>query len=407
MTLPTNTSPRIGTPMAANATTVLLLGSGEIGKELTISFQRLGLEVHAVDRNADAPAHQVAQYKYVADISDAEQVRSLVRRVRPDFVVPEIESAAVDVLEELEDSSTTVVVPSTHACALTAGREGVRKKASEELGLPTTAYTFATTLEEFRAAVEDMGYPCVAKPAVSSAGRRHVFVEKLEDVEPAWQRLHRPAPGVEGTVTVERFVDFDYEVTLIAVRSIDPATGELATWFCEPIGHRHHNSILAESWQPMAMSEAALDNARSVAARITNELGGRGVYGVEMFVAGDDVYFSSVSPRPHDTGMVTLATQRFSQFDLHVRAILGLPIDVTLTSPGAAANLIAEHSSRNVSYTGVAEALAVPETDVQIYGKPTSYPGRLMGVVLTTAETTEQARENAGQAAASITVQTR
>lgn len=407
MILPTTPTPRIGTPMSGNATTVLLLGSGEIGKELTIAFQRLGLEVHAVDRNADAPAHQVAQYQYVADISDAEQVRSLVRRVRPDFVVPEIEHAAVDVLAEVEESSNTVVVPTTRACALTAGREGLRKTASEELGLPTTAYNFANSLDEFRAAFDELGFPCVAKPAVSTAGRRHMLVEKPEDVESAWVRLRQPGSRGDETVIVERFVDFDYEVTVLAVRSVDPETGELATWFCEPIGHRHENGVLAESWQPMNMSPAALDNARSVAARISNALGGRGVFGVEMFVAGDDVYFSSVSPRPHDTGTVTLATQRFSQFDLHARAILGLPIDVTLTSPGAAANLVAERSSRNVSYTGIAEALAVPESDVHIYGKPTAYPGRQMGVVLTTGETVEEARSNATQAAAQITVETR
>lgn len=405
MTFPLPRADRIGTPMSGNATTVLLLGSGEIGKELTIAFQRLGLEVHAVDRRPDAPAHQVAQYQYVADVSDPEQVRSLVRRVRPDFVVPEIESAAVEVLEEIERAGSAVVVPTARACELTAGREGLRTTATEELGLPTTAYVVASTLEEFSSAFGELGFPCVAKPATSSGGRRHVRVDRPEDIQAAWRSVREP--GVDDSVLVERFVDFDYEVTILAVRSIDPVTGELATWFCEPIGHRHEGGVLAESWQPLYMSEAARDNARSVAARISNALGGRGVYGVEMFVAGDDVYFSSVSPRPHDTGTVTLATQRFSQFDLHARALLGLPIDVTLTSPGAAANLVATASSRIVSYSGFAECLAVPETDVRIYGKPTAHPGRQMGVVLATADDVDAARDNARAAAAHITVETR
>ncbi|AIT61905.1 formate-dependent phosphoribosylglycinamide formyltransferase [Corynebacterium doosanense] len=405
MTFPLAPTDRIGTPMSGNATTVLLLGSGEIGKELTIAFQRLGLEVHAVDRKSDGPAHQVAQYQYVADVSDPEQVRSLVRRVRPDFVVPEIEGTAVEVLREIEEAGSAVVVPTARACELTAGRESLRITAAEELGLPTTAYEVVTTLEEFAAAFEELGFPCVAKPAESSGGRRHVRVDSAEQIERAWRSVREP--GAEDSVIVERFVDFDDEITILAVRSVDPATGELATWFCEPIGHRHEDGVLAESWQPLHLSEAARDNARSVAARISNALGGRGVYGVEMFVAGDDVYFSSVSSRPHDTGTVTLATQRFSQFDLHARAILGLPIDVTLTSPGAAANLVAEKSSRIVSYSGFAECLAVPETDVRIYGKPTAHAGRQMGVVLTTAETVEQARENAREAASHLTVETR
>ncbi|GAB3946121.1 formate-dependent phosphoribosylglycinamide formyltransferase [Corynebacterium tapiri] len=389
--------------MSGNATSVLLLGSGELGKELAISMQRLGLEVHAVDRYADAPAHQVAQYQYVADTADPDQVRSLVRRVRPDFVVPDIETVDDDVLVDIEESGVTVV-PNARACVLTSGREGIRTTASEELGLPTTDYAFAYTLEEFRKAFDELGFPCVAKPAVSSAGRRHVIVESPEEIEEAWPRVYRPMPGVDEAVIVERFVNFDYEVTILAVRSIDPETGELATWFCEPIGHRHVGGVLEEAWQPMPMSEAARDNARSVAARITNALGGRGVFGVELFVAGDDVYFSSVSPRPHDAGMVTLATQRYSQFDLHVRAILGLPIDVTLTSPGAAANLNATVRSRSVSYAGLPEALAVPETEVSIYGKPTSYPGRHMGVVLTTAETVDEARVQAAEAAGRVEI---
>lgn len=414
MTQPESQSPpvpvlteTIGTPMSGNATTVLLLGSGELGRELTMSFQRLGLEVHAVDRYADAPAHQVAQYQYVADISDADQVRSLIRRVRPDFIVPEIESVAVDVLAEIEASANCAVVPCARACELTARREGIRTVAAEELGLPTTAYSFSTSFEEFQAAIDELGLPCIVKSAVYTSSKRHVIVEKPDDIEQAWQQVFRPSPDGDDALVVERVVNFDFEATILAVRSIDPATGELATWFCEPIGHRHVNGVLAESWQPVAMSEVARDNARSVAARITNALGGLGVFGVELFVSGDDVYFSSVSPRPHDTGMVTLGTQRFSQFDLHARAILGLPVDVTLTSPGAAAYLTADRSSRNVVYSGFSQALAVAETDVRLYGKPTAYPGRLMGVVLTTSETVEGARHGAGDAASRITVEAR
>ncbi|AKK11919.1 formate-dependent phosphoribosylglycinamide formyltransferase [Corynebacterium uterequi] len=401
-----NPTRRIGTPLSGNATKVLLLGSGELGKELAISFHSLGLEVHAVDRYADAPAHQVTQFRYVADITDAEQVRSLIRRIRPHFVIPEIETVAWEVLEEIEAEESAVVVPNARACRLNGDREDMRTTA-RQLGLPTTAYAFATTLEEFRAAFDELGYPCVAKPAVSSSGRRHVIVESADDVEAAWSRVYLPRAGVDEAVAVERFVDFDFEVTILAVRSIDPETGELATWFSEPIGSRHSGGVLAESWQPSYLSEAASDNARSVAARISNALGGRGVYGVDLFVSGDEVYFSSVSPRPHGAGMVTLASQRFSQFDLHARAILGMPIDVTLTSPGAMATLTGDKESREVSFTGLAEALAVPETQVRLFGKPTTYPGRQMGVVLTTAETVDQARENAARAAGLMAVDAR
>ena len=409
MTEPDDAAPqpisRLGTPMSGNATKVLLLGSGEIGRELTISFQRLGLEVHAVDRYPNAPAHQVAQFAHVADVRDSEQVLGLVQRLRPDYVVPEIEAVASDALAEVEARGSAEVIPVADACGLTGGRQAIRTKAHQELGLPTTAYRFATDREEFAAAFEELGYPCVVKPESATSGRGHSTVHGPEDVDDAWRHAQRvPAPG---PVTVERFVDFDYEVTIIAVRSIDPATGELATWFCEPIGHRHESGDLVECWQPMQMSQRAMDNARSVAARITNALGGRGVFGVELFVAGDDVYFSSVTPRPHDTGFVTLQSQRFSQFDLHARAILGLPIDVTLTTPGASVVLHADAASRTVSYTGLADALAVSETDVTVFAKPTTYEGRRMGLAISTGETVEDARQRAAEAAAKLVVETR
>ena len=399
---------RLGSPTTGNATKVLLLGGGEIGKELTISFQKLGLEVHAVDKFPNAPAHQVAQFAHVADATDPGQVRSLIQRVRPDFVVPEIETVATDALAEVAESKRVTVVPTARACDLSVGKESIRTIAHDELGLPTTAYCFASTREEYEAAFEKLGYPCIVKPEVSTSGRGHTLVRGPEDIGDAWQQALRSTPGTRssGQVVVERFVDFDYEVTILAVRSLDPETGELATWFCEPIGTRHSGGDLVECWQPMEMSERAMDNARSVAARITNELGGRGVYGVELFVAGDEVYFSSVSPRPADAGMLTLATQRFSEFDLHVRAVLGLPIDVTLTTPGASVVLHADDQSRSVSYTGLADALAVSEADVRLFGKSTSYDGRRMGLALATGETVETARQRAAEAAAKISIET-
>lgn len=396
----------IGTAMTGNATTVLLLGAGELGKELTASFQRLGLEVHAVDKYLNAPAHQLAQYAYVADITDPAQVRGLIQRVRPDYVVPEVETVATEVLAEADEAGT-VVVPTAHACELANGREKIRVKAAEELGLPTTAYSFVTTVEEYHEAFEELGFPCIVKPSASaSTGRRHVVVNSEDEVDNAWRVVNRGRvePAGEQSVVVERFVDFDCEITILAVRSIDPATGELATWFCEPIGHAHSKGDLVESWQPVALSETAMDNARSVAARITNELGGRGVYGVDLFVSGDDVYFSTVSPRPHESGMVTLASQRFSEFDLHVRAILGLPIDVTMTTPGAVRMLSAPRAFREVSYSGIASALEVPESQIRLFGKPTAYPGRRMGMAVATAETAEEARTRATEAARRVSI---
>ncbi|SES16262.1 formate-dependent phosphoribosylglycinamide formyltransferase [Corynebacterium cystitidis] len=396
-------NPSLGTPMTNNATKVLLLGSGEIGKELTLSFQRLGLEVHAVDRYEHAPAHQSAHYSYIADICDPQQVEMLIDKVQPDFIVPEIETVATEALRRAEEDGRAVVVPTAKACELTLSREGIRRVASEELGLPTTAYRFAATVEEAQDAAEELGFPCIVKPAISTSGRGHTLVEAPEEIERAWHDAFEPH-SIDPQVVVERFVNFDYEVTILAVRSIDPNTGELATWFCEPIGKRHSLGRLVEFWQPAPMSEGAMDNARSMAARITNALGGRGVYGVELFVAGDDVYFSSVTPRPHDTGALTTSTQRFSEFDLHARAIMGLPIDVTLTSPGAARFVHSSESLDTVSYLGVSTALAVPETEVRLFGKPNAYPGRRMGIVVSTADTIGQARQRAEAADRVITV---
>ncbi|WP_425486460.1 formate-dependent phosphoribosylglycinamide formyltransferase [Corynebacterium incognita] len=398
-----STVPTIGTPLTPNATKVLLLGAGELGRDLAVAFQNLGLEVHAVDRYEGAPALQIAHRAYIADINDDAAVLKLAEEIRPHFVVPEVETVAVGALRTLEEQTSAVVVPTAHACETTKDRESTRAVASDKLGLPTTAYKFAHSVDELREAVAELGYPCVIKPDQSTSGKGHMIVRDESDIELAWNRVRRIGSDAE-RVTAERFVDFDFEVTMLVVRSIDPATGELATWFSEPIGHRHDNGDLVESWQPLAMNERALDNARSVAARITNELGGRGVYGVELFVAGEDVYFSSVSPRPSDAGMLTHHTQRFSEFDLHARAILGYPIDVTLTSPGAAVVLHADEEIEQVGYTGVAEAMRYAETDVRLFGKPGAYAGRRMGLVVATAENVEEARDRAALAASSIAV---
>lgn len=395
-----------GTSYQPGATRVLLLGSGELGKEVTIAFQRLGVEVHAADRYEFAPAHQVAHYAYVLDMSNPGALRELIMQVKPHFIVPEIEALATDVLAEVEADETldVTVIPTARATQLTMNREGIRRLAAEEVGLPTSRYKFASSFEEFTAAVDEIGFPCVVKPVMSSSGKGQSTLRSPEDVQTAWDYAMSGGRVDSGRVIVEGFVDFDYEITLLTVRSIDPETGEDATWFCEPIGHRQQDGDYVESWQPAAMSENALDNARSVAARITNALGGRGIFGVELFVRGDEVWFSEVSPRPHDTGMVTMGSQRFSEFELHARAVLGLPIDVTLVSPGASAVVYGGADIKQPGYTGQAEAMAIPETDIRIFGKPVAGPRRRMGVVISTADSADAARERASEAASKIKV---
>lgn len=395
---------KIGTPLQPNATKVMLLGSGELGKEVAIAFQRLGVEVHAVDRYEHAPAHQVAHFSYTIDMTDPVAVRETIMSVKPDFVIPEIEALATDELVRIEEEGLATVVPTARAAKLTMNREGIRRLAAEELGLPTSGYEFCSTFEEFSAAAERLGYPNVVKPVMSSSGKGQSVVKSAEDLKAAWEYAMSGARVANQRVIVEEFVEFDYEITLLTVRGIDPATGKAATWFCEPIGHRQQDGDYVESWQPMDMTGRALDNARSVAARITNSLGGRGVFGVELFVSGDDVYFSEVSPRPHDTGLVTLATQRFSEFELHAKAVLGLPVDVTLTSPGASAVVYGGVESRGVAYSGLAEALAVEETDIRLFGKPEAFATRRMGVAVSTAEDVATARGRATRAASAISV---
>ncbi len=336
-------------------------------------------------------------------MTNPDELRRLIAEVKPQFIVPEIEAVDTNVLDDCEAHGVTVI-PTARATQLTMNREGIRRLAAEELGLPTSAYSFASNPLEFKQAVAAMGFPCVVKPVMSSSGKGQSIVRDDDDIAAAWDYAQSGGRVEGGRVIVERFVDFDYEITLLTVRSIDPRSGKTATWFCEPIGHLQRDGDYVESWQPIPMPSIALENARSVAARITNALGGHGLFGVELFVSGDDVYFSEVSPRPHDTGLVTLATQRFSEFELHARAILGLPIDVTLTSPGASAVIYGGIDAAGVTFDGVAEALAVEEADIRLFGKPVSYPTRRMGVALATAEDAETARDRAQRAASAITV---
>mgnify|MGYP002759771192 FL=1 len=395
----------IGTPLTPSSLKVLLLGASELGRELAVALQRLGVEVHAADRYAGAPAHHVANKAHVMDIYDGESIRQLVREVAPQFIVPDVEFIPADVLQEIEAEGVASVVPTALANRLTMNREGIRTFAHDKLGLPNSAFRFASTADELARAAEEIGYPCVVKPVMGHSGAGQSYVGGVDELEAAWNEAIKNSRTNVQRVMVEQYIPFDYEVTILAVRSIDPATGREATWFCEPIGHRQDRGDYVESWQPAYMSEDALDTARSIAARIATALGGRGVFGVELFVKGNDVYFSEVSPRPHDTGMVTLGTQRFSEFDLHARAILGLPIDTTLISPGASAVIrCAERYDGDIEYVGVEKAMAVEETNVYLFGKPRALTRRRMGVAVTTAESVDEARQRAEEAAGYVTV---
>ncbi|MCJ0891368.1 formate-dependent phosphoribosylglycinamide formyltransferase [Rhodococcus sp. ARC_M5] len=374
----------------------MLLGSGELGKEVIIAFQRLGVEVIAVDRYDNAPGHQVAHHAFTIDMSNSEELLALIDSQQPDFVVPEIEAIATDALAEVEARGRSVVIPTARATQLTMNREGIRRLAAEELGLPTSPYAFADSLDDVREALSTIGFPAVIKPVMSSSGKGQSVVRSEDDVEAAWDYALKGGRVDLGRVIVEGFVDFDYEITLLTVRAAN------GTSFCEPIGHLQESGDYIESWQPQPMSDAALAGARDVAERITTALGGRGLFGVELFVQGDNVYFSEVSPRPHDTGLVTLRTQRFSEFELHARAVLGLPIDTTLLSPGASAVIYGGVDADGIHFDGVADALAVPETDLRLFGKPTSFVRRRMGVAVSTASDVETARNRAREAAGKV-----
>ena len=392
----------IGTPLSPSATKVMLLGCGELGKEVIIALQRLGCEVIGVDRYADAPGMQVAHRSHVIAMSDGAQLRAVIEKERPHLVVPEIEAIATATLVEIEKEGWTEIIPTARAAQLTMNREGIRRLAAEELGLPTSPYNFADSLAELQAAIGGgIGYPCVIKPVMSSSGKGQSLVKSAADVEKAWNYAQSGGRVGLGRVIVEGFIDFDYEITQLTVRAMGSG-GAVETYFCEPIGHVQVNGDYVESWQPMAMSSVALNKSRDIARAVTGALGGRGIFGVELFVRGDQVWFSEVSPRPHDTGLVTLATQRLSEFELHARAILGLPVDVTLRRPGASAVVYGGVEAKGIAFEGVAEALAVPESDLRLFGKPESFVKRRMGVAVANADSTDEARRRAKQAAATV-----
>ncbi|NWK78318.1 formate-dependent phosphoribosylglycinamide formyltransferase [Aquitalea sp. LB_tupeE] len=393
---------RIGTPQSATALRVMLLGSGELGKEVVIALQRLGVETIAVDRYAGAPAMQVAHSSHVINMSDAAALRALVEQVRPHLIVPEIEAIATEELLRIEADGLAEIIPTARATNLTMNREGIRCLAADELGLPTSPFAFASSLDELQQAIDGgIGYPCLVKPVMSSSGKGQSLLRGPADVAKAWEYAVSAGRVDKGRVIVEGFIDFDYEITQLTVRASD-GQGGIATHFCDPIGHLQKNGDYVESWQPQPMSELALLRAREMAKAVTDALGGRGLFGVELFVKGDQVWFSEVSPRPHDTGLVTLATQRFSEFELHARAILGLPVDASLRSAGASAVIYGDMEEQGIAFEGVAEALAVPGADLRLFGKPESFVRRRMGVAVAQADDVATARERALLAASLV-----
>ncbi len=393
---------RLGTPLSPNATRVMLLGSGELGKEVLIALQRLGVETIAVDRYENAPGQQVAHHARTITMSDPAQLRALIEAERPDLVVPEIEAIATPLLEELEAAGVVRVIPTARAARLTMDREGIRRLAAETLGLPTSPYRFCDSLDELQAAIDaGIGYPCIVKPVMSSSGKGQSKIDGPADVKKAWDYAMAGGRVSHGRVIVEGFIDFDYEITLLTVRARD-ADGGIHTRFCEPVGHIQVSGDYVESWQPHPMHPAALEKAQDIARKVTADLGGQGLFGVELFVKGEQVWFSEVSPRPHDTGLVTLATQWQSEFELHARAILGLPVDTTLKSAGASAVIYGGADAVGLVFDGVDEALAVPGTDLRLFGKPESFVKRRMGVALAHADDVETARRNAKEAASRI-----
>jgi phosphoribosylglycinamide formyltransferase 2 len=392
---------RLGTPLSPSATRVMLLGAGELGKEVILALQRLGVEVIAVDRYPNAPGHQVAHRAHVIDMSDSRALRALIEQERPHLVVPEIEAIATETLLEIEAAKLAEVIPTARAANLTMNREGIRRLAAETLGLPTSPYRFADSLAEMTAAANALGYPVIVKPVMSSSGKGQSRVDDASGLGAAWDYASAGGRVHKGRVIVEGVIDFDYEITLLTVRAVG-STGQVETHFCEPIGHVQVKGDYVESWQPQPMPAAARARAQAIAAAVTGNLGGRGIFGVELFVKGDDVWFSEVSPRPHDTGMVTLATQRLNEFELHARAILGLPVDVALREPGASAVIYGGMDAAGIAFDGVETALAAPGVDLRLFGKPEAYVRRRMGVALAVAPDVDTARERAKAAAAQI-----
>ena len=390
---------KIGTPLSRSATRVMLLGSGELGKEVVISLQRLGVEVIAVDRYANAPGHQPAHRAHVIDMTDAGALRALVEQERPHIIVPEIEAIATDALAEIESDGLAIVVPQARAAMLTMNREGIRRLAAEQLQLPTSGYAFADSLEELLAAIDaDIGYPCIVKPVMSSSGKGQSRIEGPADVATAWNYARSTGRVDRGRVIVEELVQFDFEITLLTVRSLN-RSGGVYTDFCAPIGHIQQQGDYVESWQPQAMTDTALARAQDMARMVTENLGGCGLFGVELFIAGDRVLFSEVSPRPHDTGMVTMVTQWQSEFDLHARAILGLPVSTALRNPGASAVIYGGLDAGGIAFQDVDLALSVPGTELRLFGKPEAFVKRRMGVALAYGDDVQDARRRALQVA--------
>ncbi len=390
----------LGTPLSSSATRALLCGSGELGKEVVIELQRLGVEVIAVDRYPNAPAMQVAHRSHVISMLDGAALRRVIEEEQPDLIVPEIEAIATETLVELEQEGFTVI-PTARAAQLTMNREGIRRLAAEELGLETSPYRFAETHQEYLAAIEEIGLPCVVKPIMSSSGKGQSTIHSEADIEKAWSYSQEGGRTGAGRVIIEGFIDFDYEITLLTVRHNG------GTSYCQPIGHRQEDGDYRESWQPQAMPSSALAAAEEMAKEITDALGGRGIFGVELFIKGDEVIFSEVSPRPHDTGLVTLISQDLSQFALHARAILGLPIpNIHQHGPSASSVILVEGESKEVCYQCIESALHEPNTQLRLFGKPEVSGRRRMGVVLARDKNTDQARERANRAAASIVVET-
>jgi phosphoribosylglycinamide formyltransferase 2 len=387
---------QIGTPLKSSAIKVMLLGAGELGKEVVIEFQRYGVEVIAVDRYDNAPAMQVAHRSYTISMLDGKALRSVIEKEKPHYIVPEVEAIATETLVELEKGGFTVI-PSANATRLTMNREGIRTLAGEKLKLQTSPYKFAGTKEEFEKAVRSIGMPCVVKPIMSSSGKGQSVVKTEKDIDYAWQYAQEGGRSGGGRVIIEGFIDFDYEITLLTIRHKNGIS------FCAPIGHRQEHGDYQESWQPHPMSEKALAQARDIASKVVNELRGKGIFGVEFFVKGDVVYFSELSPRPHDTGMVTMISQDLSEFALHVRAILDLPIpNIAQHGPSASSVILVKGNSDNVTFAGMEEALGDPDTQLRLFGKPEVKGERRMGVCLARAESIEKAREKANKAAASI-----
>ena len=394
---------RIGTPLSPSATKVMLLGAGELGKEVVIELMRLGVEVIAVDRYADAPAQQVAHRAHVIAMTDPVALRAVIELERPHLIVPEIEAIATEVLAEVESEGLAVVIPTARAVQLTMNREGIRRLAAETLGLATSKYEFASTGGALAAGASRVGYPCFVKPVMSSSGKGQSYVETPDQIDAAWAYALSAGRVEQARVIVEGRIDFDFEITLLTVRALDP-WGQIETQFCAPVGHRQVKGDYVESWQPQAMSPAALARAQAMALEVTSALGGLGLFGVELFVKGDDVWFSEVSPRPHDTGLVTLATQQLSEFALHARAILGLPVDTSLREPGASAVIYGGMDAKGVAFEGIEAALAIPTAELRLFGKPEAFERRRMGVALARGADVNEARARAREAASRVKV---